>query len=143
MRADRVLLVDDEADFVDALAERMRTRGMRVEVAYRGVDALGLIAERDFDAIVLDPAMPGLEGIATLKAIRASRPKFQSMLLTGRGTIPKAVEATKLGARDVIEKPADLGVLLGKIKEARAARVRAEENESRKKVNEIMKSRGW
>ena len=143
MRGDRVLLVDDEVDFVEALAERMRTRGIRVETAYRGVDALVLSAEEDFDAVILDLAMPGMDGIATLKALRESRPGLQIMLLTGRGTIPKAVEAAKLGARDVIEKPADISVLLRKIKEARAARVQIEEDESLERVNEIMKSKGW
>lgn len=143
MSTDRVLLVDDEVEFVETLAERLRTRGLEVEVAYTGADAIAKVKDARFDAVVLDSAMPGMDGIATLKALRALSPDLQVMLLTGQATIKTAAEATRLGAADVLEKPTDINTLLEKIREARAHRLALTDDRARKQVEEILKSRGW
>ena len=79
--------------------------------------------ETKFDAVVLDFAMPGMDGLATLKALLAGTPDLQVLLLTGQATIKTAVEATRLGAVDILEKPLDITTLLEKIREARARHV--------------------
>jgi DNA-binding NtrC family response regulator len=143
MEADRVLLVDDEVDFVETLAERMRTRGLDVQTANSGIDALASVTRRTFDAVVLDLAMPGMDGIETLKLLRETDPNLQIMLLTGQGTVPLAAEAMKYGAVDVLEKPTDIEVLIEKIKEARANKMMLTEQESREHIDEILKRKGW
>ncbi|HEY3357667.1 MAG TPA: response regulator [Polyangia bacterium] len=123
MAIDRVLLVDDEVEFVETLAERLRARGLEVEVALTGPAAVKQAEAARFDAVVLDFAMPGgMDGIATLKALLAATPDLQVMLLTGQATIKTAIDATRLGAVDILEKPLDIATLLEKIREARARR---------------------
>jgi len=143
MSPDRVLLVDDEHDFVEVLADRMRSRGLEVETAESGPEAIRSVEERMFDAVVLDLAMPGMDGLETLRRLREIRPTLQVMLLTAKATVPIAVEATRLGAVDVLEKPTELGELLAKIREARAARLQAEDRLSRAEIEEILSTRGW
>ena len=143
MPADRVLLVDDEVEFVETLAERMRARGLDVHIANNGGEAIRAVAGNDFDAVVLDLAMPGLDGIETLKRLRETDPDLQIMLLTGQGTVQAAVEATKLGALDVLQKPTDIEVLLEKIKDARAKKIMLTEQKTRQDIDDILTRRGW
>jgi len=143
MRVDRVLLVDDEVDFVEALAERMRTRGLEVATAYDGQMAVDLVRDFDFDAIVLDLAMPGEDGIETLTRLREFDATLQVMLLTGKGSPHSAAEAMRRGAVDVFEKPADVDTLVESIREARAKRIMLAEEQSREDIEDILKRRGW
>ncbi|HVN74904.1 MAG TPA: response regulator [Thermoanaerobaculaceae bacterium] len=143
MSTDRVLLVDDEVEFVETLAERLRIRGLEVEVAHTGPDGVAKAEAARFDAVVLDFAMPGMDGIATLKALLAVNPDLQAMLLTGHATIKTAAEATRLGAVDVLEKPTDIDTLLEKIREARARRLALTDDRARKQVEVVLKTRGW
>jgi DNA-binding NtrC family response regulator len=121
--AEKVLLVDDEQDFLDALSERMRLRGMEVSVAASGEEALRKVENETYDAIVLDLMLPGMDGLEALKIIKARRPQMQVILLTGRATVEMGVEAMKLGAMDFMEKPADIGQLIAKIKKAQARKM--------------------
>lgn len=143
MRRDRVLLVDDEVDFVDTLAERMRARGLQVRTAYSGSEALELVSAENFDAIVLDLAMPGLDGIETLKRLRGMDPNLQIVLLSGQATIELATEAMKQGAVDVLEKPADIDSLSDMIRQARATRLRLAEAQTQQQVDDLLRRRGW
>jgi len=143
MEKDRVLLVDDEIDFVETLAERLRNRGIEVDFATSGEESIEKVKTKDFDAVVLDFAMPGLNGIDTLKAMREHNPDIQAMLLTGQATIKTAVEATRLGAVDVLEKPTDIETLLEKIREARGRFLKAKEHRSQERIEDILRRRGW
>jgi len=143
MRADRVLLVDDEVEFVETLAERMRARGLEVETAHNGVDALIAVESHGFDAVVLDLAMPGLDGIQTLKRMLEINADLQVMLLSGQATVQAAAEATRLGAVDIFEKPTDVETLVGRIREARAARIQLQEQRSQEEIDDILSRRGW
>ena len=119
----RVLLVDDEEKFLEVLSQRLGTRGIDAETSTSGEEALVKIKNKNFDAIVLDVMMPGLGGIETLKRIRKENPEVQIIMLTGRGSVDKAVEAMKEGAIDFLEKPADINTLLDKISKAKEKKI--------------------
>jgi DNA-binding NtrC family response regulator len=115
----RVLLVDDEEKFLDVLSQRLGTRGIDADTATSGEEALTKLKKKNVDVIILDVMMPGMGGIETLKRIRKENPEVQIIMLTGRGSVDKAVEAMKEGAIDFLEKPADIEKLLEKIENAR------------------------
>lgn len=117
--SEKVLLVDDEQDLLDAMAERMRVRGMEVSTTTSAWDALQKTEEGVYDAIVIDLMMPEMNGLEVLKAIKQKKPDLQVILLTGLATVEKSLEAIKLGAMDLMEKPPDLMELTEKIREAK------------------------
>jgi DNA-binding NtrC family response regulator len=141
--SEKVLLVDDEEDFLEAMAERMRARDMEVTTASSAREAFKKMESEIFDAIVLDFQMPEMDGMETLKSIKAKRPESQIILLTGFATVEKGVQAMKEGAADFLEKPADLEVLSQKIKEAKAEKMLIVEKQAAKKVIDIIKKYGY
>jgi DNA-binding NtrC family response regulator len=143
MSESTVLLVDDEEDFVAVLAERLEARGLRVDTAGNGELALEKAGKRPFDAIVLDMAMPGMDGIETLQGLLQINRDLQVILLTGRATLGQAVEAMKLGALDFLEKPADIETLVAKIEEAATKRSSLTEKRIEDKMSDIMRKKGW
>ena len=140
---EKILLVDDEKDFVEALAERMRGRGMDVETATSAGEALAKVEAGPFDAVILDLQMPGMDGLATLKVLKTRDPDLQVILLTGQATVQNGVEAMKLGALDLLEKPTDIEVLAREIKEAHARRLVMVSEKAEAKVKEILSKKGW
>jgi len=140
--SEKVLLVDDEKDFLEAMSERMKARDMEVTTASSAKEALEKIEQETFDAIVLDFQMPEMDGMEALKSIKAKRPESQIILLTGYATIEKGVEAMKVGASDFLEKPADLELLSKKIKQAKAEKMLIVEKQQEKKVIDIIKKYG-
>ena len=141
--SEKVLLVDDEPDFVETLAERMKTRGMDVTTATSAKEALKKVEDESFDAIVLDLMMPGMDGLEAFEALKKKQPELQVIFLTGQATIEKGVKAIKLGAVDFIEKPADLQVLTDKIKKAKAEKMILVEKKAEEKVKQIITSKQW
>ncbi|WP_207262572.1 response regulator [Desulfovibrio sp. Huiquan2017] len=141
--AEKVLLIDDEVEFLEALSERMEIRGMDVTTAENAAAAVSAINSGDFDAIVLDLQMPDMNGIDMLKVIRKTNPDMQVILLTGQATLEAGIQAMKLGAMDFMEKPADIDALTDKIKKAQAKKMVIVEKKTEKKVNDILKSKGW
>ncbi|PID39189.1 MAG: two-component system response regulator [Proteobacteria bacterium] len=137
-----VLLVDDEVEFLDIMAERMRARDMEVTTSTSASEALSLIATESYDAVVMDFQMPEMDGIQALKAIKEKKPEMQIILLTGHATVQKGVEAMKAGAIDVVEKPADLDALSDKIKEAHSQKAVIVQKQSQNKVIEMLKKYG-
>lgn len=114
----KVLLVDDEVEFVDTLAQRLRMRELHVDTVYDGTQALAYIKKIEPDVIVLDLKMPGLYGIDVLREIKQINRHIQVIVLTGHGTDKDETEARKLGGFDFLRKPADLDLLVAKINEA-------------------------
>lgn len=139
----RVLLVDDEELFLTALAQRMAKRGYDVATAENGNVALAMAAAHQYDVIVLDLAMPGIDGIETLKKLRVADPDLQIILLTGHATVSAGVEAMKLGAMDFLEKPADFKDLLAKIEEAGARKAGLRQQHAEDAVSDILGKKGW
>jgi DNA-binding NtrC family response regulator len=140
---EKVLLVDDEAEFLDTLAERMRHRGMQVSTSMSAEEAIRTTADGDFDVVILDLLMPGMDGIQALKALKKKRPDLQVILLTGHATVQKGIEAMKLGAMDLLEKPADINELTERIQKAKARKMILVEKKTEKKIRDILKSKSW
>lgn len=115
---ERVLLVDDEEEYLEIMSERMRARDIEVTTSTSAREALNMIATESYDAVIMDFMMPEMNGIEALKVIKEKNPEMQIILLTGHATVEKTVEAMKAGAMDLIEKPADLDALSEKIKNA-------------------------
>jgi len=143
MIEDRVLVVDDEEQFVLAFAKRLSARGFAVETAGSGEEALEAMRHRRFDAIVLDLAMPGMDGIETLQHMLRLDPDAQVLLLTGHGSVHAATEAMKAGAADFLEKPADFPELLEKIRACIEKRLKLGMQKSEEEIAEILRKRGW
>jgi DNA-binding NtrC family response regulator len=123
----KVLLVDDEAPFVDALAKRLDKRGIKVVTASSGPEALQKLQEDSrIDIVVLDVKMPGMDGVDTLKAIKPAHPLVEVVMLTGHATVESAIEGMKLGALDYLMKPCDMDALLAKLNEAKEKKDRQE-----------------
>jgi len=120
----KVLLVDDEKDFLDIMAERMAARGMDVATAGSAEDALKMVIAETYDAVIMDLMMPEMDGFKALKLFKKSRPDISVILLTANVPQETCLEAIKLGAMDVIEKPADLNLLTRKIEEAKALKTK-------------------
>jgi DNA-binding NtrC family response regulator len=114
----RVLLVDDEEEFVSALSERLMLRGIEVDSALNGEEALALMVEKVFAVVILDVMMPGLGGLEVLKQIKSTHPNTQVILLTGHGSTREGIEGMRLGAFDYLIKPVDIEEMLEKMKEA-------------------------
>lgn len=139
----KVLLVDDEEEFIKTLAQRLEMRGLKVTGATRGEQAIDLADKQNFDAIVIDLAMPGMDGLETLKRIKESHPDAEIIMLSGQGTVKKGIEAMKLGAEDFLEKPVDMNELLNKIGEMKDKRILVLEKKSMDEIDNILKSKSW
>ena len=118
----RVLLVDDEKDFLEIMTERMSVRDIEVWTTTSTEDALKLIEENTFDAVVMDMMMPEMNGFSALKLIKKMKPEMQIIFLTGNVPEAKCIEAIRLGALDVIEKPADIDALIDIIRNIKASK---------------------
>ena len=140
--SEKVLLVDDEEDFLEIMAERMQARGMLVQTCTSAEEAYRKIAKENFDAIILDFMMPGVDGMRALKEIKAKSPESQIILLTGHATIEKSVEAIKAGATDFLEKPADMKALEQKIKDASANRMVIVEKKAEDRIKDVIRRMG-
>ena len=140
---EKVLIVDDEQDFLDALSERMRARDMEVTTSTSAAVALKKAEKESYDAIVLDLMMPEMDGLEALKQIKKNNPDLQVILLTGHATVEKGIEAMKLGATDFLEKPADIKTLTEKIKNAHASKMILVEKQTEEKIKNILAIKGW
>ena len=118
MKNMKVLLVDDEEEFVKALAERLKMRDLRSDTVLDGEEALSFVEDQEPDVMVLDLKMPGIDGMEVLRQVRKAYPKIQVIILTGHGTEKHEEEAKRLGAFDYLEKPVNLDVLVKKMKAA-------------------------
>src|SRR5216684_2880074 len=109
MNEPHVLIVDDDPALLQALPEalRLRMHGVTVDTADSAAVALDRIAIEDYDAIVTDIKMPGMDGLALLAEIRARRPDTPTLMITGHGEHALAIDALRGGAYDFIQKPID------------------------------------
>ena len=116
-----VLLVDDEASFVETLAKRINKRGLKVETALSGAWAMDKLDDGGasaYDVVILDVKMPGMDGLETLAMIKSRHPNVEVIMLTGHATVESAIEGMKAGAYDYLMKPCEMELLLAKIDQA-------------------------
>jgi DNA-binding NtrC family response regulator len=134
----KVLFVDDEVPFVEALTRRLTKRELDILPAYSGDEALDRLAgHSDIEVVILDVKMPGMDGIETLQVIKNKFPLVEVIMLTGHATVESAIEGMKLGAFDYLMKPCEIEILVAKVSEAAARKRRHEEKILQARLKEI------
>lgn len=133
----KLLIVDDEGGFLEAIATRLRKRGFEVFTAGNGQDALELARRERFDLALLDLKMPGMDGGQVLQELRREHRFIEAIILTGHGTLDSAVALTKLGAFGYLPKPYELDLLVGKLQEAYEARLKRKFDADLERMEEI------
>lgn len=113
-----VLLVDDEKGYLHVLSNRLARRSIKATTAFSGTQAIQILRKNDFDVVVLDLKMEGMDGIEVLKVIKQMVPELPVIILTGHGSQTAASEGIAYGAFDYLTKPCELSELLDKIHEA-------------------------
>ncbi len=136
----RILIVDDEEKFADYLNKRLVNRGFDVSVAFSGEEAIEKIKEANFDVVILDVLMPGIDGIEALRAIKNLKPLTEVIMLTGHASVESGVEGMKLGAYDYLMKPCDTDELVSKINKAYERKAEQEDRIREAKVSRILSS---
>lgn len=136
----RVLIVDDEELFSESLSSRLTIRDYDVTTSPSGKDALEILKRYNFDVIILDVAMPGMNGIETLREIKKIKPLTEVIMLTGNATVETAIEGMKLGAIDFLIKPCETEELVAKINKAYEKKAEQDERIRAAKVSDIISS---
>ncbi|MFZ7128243.1 MAG: response regulator [Desulfobacterales bacterium] len=140
MIGSRILLVDDEVVFTENMSKLLTNRGYRVQSVNSGDAAIRVMEEEDFDVVVLDLKMPGMDGIATLKEIKKLGLFTQTLILTGHGAIDTALEAIRLGAYDYLTKPCEIDDLVTKIEGAWKVKDVQEKEDMQEKIQKVVES---
>ena len=143
MTEEKVLIVDDEIEFTEVLSTRMESRGMAVDTAASGHEALEKAKNKSYDAIILDLSMPEMDGMETLKHLLSENPDLQVIVLTGYASIEKGVEAIKLGAMEFLKKPAELQELVQQIQRAKDKKMVLVEKRIEEKMRDILQRKSW
>ena len=137
-----VLLVDDEAPFVEALTKRLSKRGLDITPAYDAKQALAKLDEsQTIEVVILDVKMPEIDGIEALRRIKSAHPLVEVIMLTGHATVESAIEGMKLGAFDYLMKPCDIDELIAKVDQAAARRQEHVEKIMQARIKEIASRR--
>jgi DNA-binding NtrC family response regulator len=140
MKGSKILLVDDEVVFTTNMGKLLTNRGYKVTAANSGDAAIQALEKENFDVVVLDLKMPGMDGLATLKEIKKLGLFTETLILTGHGSIDTALEAIKLGAYDYLTKPCEIDDLVGKIEGAWQKKEGAEKKEMKEKMQKVVES---
>ena len=139
-----VMLVDDEAPFVETMTKRLAKRELNIIAAFSGQEALEILDyQRDVDVVILDVKMPGMDGIETLKNMKSAYPLIEVVMLTAHATVESAIEGMRFGAFDYLMKPCDMEQLMAKVNEAARKKRDHEEKIREAHVKEILAKRGF
>ena len=136
----RILIVDDEEDFALALAERLSIRDYDVATSFTGEDAIEKVKHYNYDVVILDVRLPGMDGVEVLRKMKGVKPLTEIIMLTGNATVESAIEGMKLGAFDYLMKPCETDDLITKINNAYNKKIEHEERIREAKVREIISS---
>jgi len=136
----RLLIVDDEEQFVEALSERLSMRDYDVTTSLTGEDAIEKIKNYNFDVVILDVRLPGIEGTEVLREIKNLKPLTEVIMLTGHGTMEMAIEGMKLGALDILMKPCETEDLTLKIDKAHDRKAEQEDRIRAAKISDFTSS---
>lgn len=127
MKKFKVLIVDDEKDFLETTIRRINKRGLSCEGVESGFEAIEKIKTGNFDVVLLDVKMPDMDGVKTLGLIKSVKPMMEVVMLTGHASVESGIEGMKLGAFDYLIKPIELDPLLEKLNDAYEKKVIQEE----------------
>lgn len=135
----KLLLVDDESAFLEAMTRRLNKRDFEIFTAASGLEALEVLGENGekIEVVILDVKMPGMDGVETLSEIKRKFPLVEVIMLTGHATVASAIDGMKQGAFDYLMKPCDMNLLVGKVMEATGKKRRHEEKIIEARVKEI------
>ncbi|MBW2029840.1 MAG: response regulator [Deltaproteobacteria bacterium] len=136
----KILLVDDEVVFTENMAKLLSSRGYRVTTANSGDDAIGMLGDEEFDVVVLDLKMPGMDGLSVLKKIKEMGVITEILILTGQGSIDSALEAIKLGAYDYLTKPCEIDELVSKVEGAWDKKDEELKKDMQEKIQRVVES---
>ncbi|MFW5489983.1 MAG: response regulator [Desulfovibrio sp.] len=130
----RVLLVDDEKDFLATLVKRLGRRQVGAEAVTSGEEGLAFLDKHEVDVVVLDVRMPGMDGLSVLREIKRRYPLVEVIMLSGHADAQTAVQGMEMGAFDYLLKPTDIEEMVYKIEDAHAKkRLQEERIEQRKR----------
>jgi len=133
-----VLLVDDEAEFVETFSERLELRDLEISKAFNGEEALQVLeTNRTIELVILDVKMPGMDGIETLAEIKKRYPLVEVIMLSGHADVESAIDGMKQGAFDYLMKPCDIDQMIVKVTEAAAKKRQHEEKIIQARIKEI------
>ena len=132
-----LLMVDDEEDFLNSLAERLETRDFEVTTATEGPKAISAAEKGLFDVAILDLNLPGMDGMEILKILKKNHKFLEVIILTGFGKVATYKEATELGAFSYLEKPFDMDQLLEELKNAYHSRLKKKFDQDKKRQEKL------
>jgi DNA-binding NtrC family response regulator len=142
MSVANVLIVDDEAEFIETFSERLQLRNLEISKAFSGEEALAVLEKtHTIEVVILDVKMPGMDGIQTLAEIKKSHPLVEVIMLSGHADVASAIDGMKQGAFDYLMKPCDIEQLLAKVNEAAARKRQHEEKIIQARIKEITSRR--
>ncbi|MBS3758276.1 MAG: response regulator [Desulfobacterales bacterium] len=136
----KILLVDDEIVFTKNMAKLLEEREYRVSAVNSGDAAIKALEADDFDVVVLDLKMPGMDGITTLREIKKLGLFTETLILTGHGSIDTALEAIKIGAYDYLTKPCEIDELVEKLEDAQIQKDSGEQKDMADKIQRVVES---
>ncbi len=134
----KLLIVDDETRFLNAIAQRLTKRGFDVRTAANGQEAIELARKEKFDIALLDLKMPGMDGGQVLRILKDEHQFLEAIMLTGHGSLESAVELTKVGAFSYLPKPYELEKLIQVLKDAYQARLEKKFSSDQEKLGKIV-----
>ena len=138
----KVLMVDDEVEFVETFSERLNMRNLETAKANSGEEALQILEnQRDIEVVILDVKMPGMDGIETLAEIKKRFPLVEVIMLSGHADVESAIEGMKQGAFDYLMKPCDMDQIIAKVTDAAAKKRQHEEKIIQARIKEITSRR--
>ncbi|MFH1155549.1 MAG: response regulator [Pseudomonadota bacterium] len=115
----KILLVDDERQFAETLAQRLHLRGIAADCAFSGKQAIHYLDnDKTVEVVIMDVNMPGGDGMETIRELKDRHPLVEVIMLTGQACIDAAIEAIKLGAFDYLSKPCELDQLIARAEQA-------------------------
>lgn len=134
----RLLIVDDETDFLNAIARRLQMRGFDVTTASEGKTAIEIARSHRFDLALLDLKMPGMNGRQVLQVLKSEHRFIEVVILTGHGSLDSAVEMTKLGAFSYLPKPYELDELIETLKDAFTERMKKKFEADQDRLSDVL-----
>ncbi len=135
----KLLIVDDEEEFLESIAKRLEMRDFDVRTATRGARAVEIARDEKFDLALLDLKMPGMDGKEVLEILKKEHNYIEVIILTGHGSVDSAVDCTKLGAFGYLPKPYELEKLLETLRQAYQVRMEKKFQVDQDRMDKIAK----